>query len=159
MQFGGFYEKPVSIGMIFYVREAWRRVGFVMGLVEYKASMPNDDSIIPWKSPMFMPRKVARIFLKVTGVRVERLQDISREDVCREGIIPPHAKHDATGWEWTYNRDELVFVEKTGEMIPKYFLRLWDSINAKRDGGIYAWNNNPWVYVIEFERVDRDENI
>lgn len=74
-----------------------------------------------------MPRWASRITLGVVDVRVERLQEITTEDALAEGI----AKHE----QWT----------------PRVqFSELWDSINAKRG---YGWDSNPWVWVVEFQRV------
>ena len=82
---------------------------------------------------IFMPRWASRIMLEITKIRVKRVQDISEEDACREGIHcsfenSPHEKCD--------------LIEK--------FKALWDSLNAKRG---YGWESNPFVWVIEFKRV------
>lgn len=79
-----------------------------------------------WRPSIFMPRWASRITLRITKVRVQRLQAISEDDAAAEGI-PRHSG--------PYILD---------------FARLWDSINAKRG---YSWNSNPWVWVIEFEKV------
>ena len=80
-----------------------------------------------WKPSIHMPKVAARIFLKVIGVRVERLQDITEQGIKAEGITeewPPHA------------------MDK--------FQELWDSTTKE-----YRWETNPWVWVIEFERCDK----
>ena len=79
-----------------------------------------------WRPSVHMPREAARLFLRVTGVRVERLQDISEDDARAEGV-------------------QVIGC-------PEYwmeFAALWDSFYTKRD---YDWDTNPWVEVIEFER-------
>lgn len=85
-----------------------------------------------WRPSIFMPRWASRITLEITGVRVERLQDISHEDALAEG-----AKDEDAG--------------SYGFPVTSYaignFRLLWDSINAKRG---YSWESNPWVWVIEF---------
>jgi len=81
-----------------------------------------------WRPSIFMPRWASRITLEVTGVRVERLQDISEADAIAEGIERPNNP------VW-YAVDE--------------YQHLWDQINAKRA----PWASNPWVWVIEFKRV------
>lgn len=82
------------------------------------------------RSSIFMPRWASRITLKVTAIRVERLQDISEQDAIAEGVIPSIVGQ---------NLDHLQ--HRAG------FMALWDSINAKRG---YSWDSNPWVWVVEF---------
>ncbi len=74
-----------------------------------------------------MPRWASRLTLEVTGVRAERLQNITPEDAIAEGVPIDDAVHD--------------------------YSVLWDRINAKRKGGKYAWKKNPWVWVIEFKKL------
>ena len=84
-----------------------------------------------WKPSIHMPRWASRITLKVTGVRVERVQDITETDARAEGVSLMHL--DDLGQTWaTYRRG---------------FEALWDSINAKRG---YSWESNPWVWVVTF---------
>lgn len=91
-----------------------------------------------------MPREAARLLLRVKRVSVERLQDISQEDIEREGL-------------WYYSqkyRDEICIWRDCASAIQntriKYFKILWDSIYVKRG---YSFKSNPWVWVIEFERI------
>jgi hypothetical protein len=92
-----------------------------------------------WSPSIHMPRWASRLTLCITGVRVERLQNITDEDVCAE-----------TGWprEWPgpgpapYERD-----------LRGGFAEMWDEIHIKRPFG-FTWEHNPWVWVIEFERVE-----
>jgi hypothetical protein len=84
-----------------------------------------------WRSPLFMPRWASRIILEITGVRVERLQEITAKDIKSEGIF---IKETKVG-NWTFTS---VITD---------FAILWDSLNAKRG---YSWDFNPWVWVIEF---------
>lgn len=81
-----------------------------------------------WKPSIHMPRVASLITLEVTGVRVERLQDISDTDCVREGVTPAECT-DCDGWVNAYSR-------------------LWESIN-----GPDSWDANPWVWVIEFKRA------
>ena len=86
---------------------------------------------VKWRPSIFMPKNAARIWLKVKSVRVERVQDISDKESIAEGI--PNGAYAVN--------------PKTS------FRKLWDSINAKRDGGIYSWESNPWIWVVDFEVV------
>lgn len=100
-----------------------------------------------WKPSIFMPKEAARIFLKVTNVRVERLQDISEVDAIDEGI----RKCTLDGCEdlWENYNGFMGFYEAKDS-----FQSLWQSINAKK----HPWESNPWVWVYEFERIEKPEN-
>lgn len=96
-----------------------------------------------WRSAMFMPRWASRLTLEITGIRVERLQDITEEDAIAEGIIEPAPVHGkwcdpAKGREghWSYR---------------KPFADAWDKINSKRA----SFESNPFVWVISFKVIDR----
>lgn len=91
-----------------------------------------------WRSSRYMPRKAARLFLRVTDVRAERVRDISDEDAKAEGV------NVGIGW-----------AEKMEHSAAERYAKLWDNINAKRKGGIYAWEHNPWVWVYTFERIEK----
>lgn len=98
----------------------------------YKADYAkHDQEFTKWKSPRFMPKIAARLWLEITGIKVERLQEISREDALSEGIyrnLQEPAK---------YTNDPVYS-----------FQTLWDSINSKRG---FGWNKNPWVWVVKFK--------
>ena len=80
------------------------------------------------KSSIHMPRWASRITLDITDIRVERLQEISEEDAQAEGL-------------------KLL----QGGIVSEFAV-LWDSINGKK----YPWSSNPWVWVIEFKRINHD---
>jgi hypothetical protein len=84
-----------------------------------------------WKSPRFMPKWAARLWLEITELRVERLQDISTEDVIAEGLSTTLREHDAVC-----------------DLNDQYH-QLWDKINGKK-----SWDENPWVWVIGFKRLE-----
>ena len=92
-----------------------------------------------WKPSLFMPKVAARIWLKVTDVRVERLQDITSEQISREGVEVEYP-HVLNGEEKRYA-----------------FSTLWNSTIKKSDLDRYGWNASPWVWVIEFERCEKPE--
>ncbi len=104
-----------------------------------------------WRPSIHMPRKAARIFLRVTNVRVERLQDITEEDAIAEGISwLDEACYSNNGWTPT-----LYDTDSGGSPVFRDgFAVLWDSLNAKRG---YGWETNPWVWVIEFEKISKEE--
>jgi len=98
----------------------------------YKADSERDYTGI-WKPSIHMPREAARIFLQVTNVRVERLQDITEEDAIAEGMSKTLV-------------DGVTFISAKGK-----FHALWDTLYAKRG---HPWENNPWVWVYEFMRIE-----
>jgi hypothetical protein len=99
------------------------------GLRPYEAKQPV------WRPSIHMPRWASRILLEVTGVRVERLQDISEADAYAEGTF-------AGAYE--YDNGEGT------ETARESYQRLWDSLNAARG---YGWDVDPWVWVVEFRRI------
>ena len=120
-------------GQILWVRETWNSVG--LDNYVYRADYDNDFHQ-KWKPSIFMPRKAARLFLRVKRVGVEKIQEIATDDIIAEGIRDvPHNKY----------RDPIL---------RKSFSGLWDLINKKRG---YGWDVDPWVWVIEFESCSLPE--
>lgn len=120
-----------KVGDILYVRETWSKLTDAKGSarIVYKATdeYPFCTKYIckfRWKPSIHMPKEAARIFLKVNNVKVEKLQDMTQEDCIKEGC---------------------------GELSEEQFAEFWNSLNAKRG---YGWKVNPWVWVVEFERVE-----
>lgn len=99
-----------------------------------------------------MPKAAARIWLKVTDVRVERLKDITPEQILKEGIS-----------QEAINSYIRQMPEETGEWVKAAYLfkfsQLWDSAVNKKLVSLYGWDANPWVWVIEFERCERPKEI
>ncbi len=96
-----------------------------------------------WREASEMPRWASRITLRVTDVRVERLQEISYGDAIAEGI-----EQNILGWIDYSASDRLM--QSCGEGARSSFATLWDSINAKRG---FGWDVNPWIWVVSFEVV------
>lgn len=125
-------------GDILWVREAWATEATIdswldgINLYIYRVDY---DKPVPWKwrSPIYMPREAARLFLEVKSARAERVQAITEEDATAEGMSKTLV-------------DGVTFISAKGK-----FHALWDSINAKRG---YPYDANPWVWVIEFERTE-----
>lgn len=110
-------------------------------IILYKATQKIDfDYPIKWKPSIFMSKDVARIFLKIIDVRVERLNDISKVDAIEEGIRPEVTGDDLyenyanVGYRWIKAKES--------------YKSLWESINGE---GI--WELNPWVWVISFKEA------
>lgn len=160
---------PICPGDILYVRETWQcwrahryeataDIRFKAGGddVRLQFANGNTDSIDrldydtfvhkwfshngKWKPALFMPKEAARIWLKVTDVRVERLQEITIDDIRNEGLssMAVHAG------------DMEIAIEE--------WKNLWNSTIKKSDLDCYGWDANPWVWVIEFERCEKPQN-
>lgn len=131
------------IGDRLWVRETWfdnlcpRTPADGLNEVYYRADgeaheqFPGDYMDMRWTPSIHMPRWASRITLEVTGVRVERLNEIDADDVFAEGAL-------TTDYEWWH----------VDLMVRQQFQILWESIN-----GPGSWAANPWVWVIEFKRV------
>ena len=141
---------PCEIGDVLYVRETWNKVKLESESewhYEYRASCENpsyfsNGFMAEWRPSIHMPKEAARLFLRVTDVRVERLQDITSGQIDAEGCK-----------EWAYSA-------KTGELLPSgpsFFRIKWDRTIKPYDLPFYGWEANPWVWVIEFERISREE--
>ena len=153
---------PYQPGDIIYVRETWhkyiKRVGkgedcHLTEFYGYKASVKNsEDSNTPWKPSIHMPKEAARIWLKVTNVRVERLLRMSHEAARQEGI---HYCESPDGFTWKADTDmNNCYVTPSGA-----FEALWNSTINKADIDRYGFDANPWVWVIEFERCEKPQEV
>jgi len=132
-----FPECPYGqVGDVLYVRETWKQANTYYGAIAdykyiYKAGYEKEKGIQEeerWHPSVHMPREAARLFLKVTDVRVERLQEITYNDCLREGM-------------WNYGTDVDTLAA---------FQELWQNLNAKKG---YGWETNCWVWVVEFEKI------
>ena len=127
-----------QVGDILWVRETWGkdengeyvyRTNY--GTTEYDSFPP---SMFKWKPSIHMPKEAARIFLKVTNVRVERLQDITEEEAIKEGA-KAYGPNNCSG-----TSARIAFAE------------IWDKTTTEHE-----WRTNPWVWVIEFEKISKEE--
>ena len=110
----------------------------------YRADFEKRPKDIKWRPSLHMPKDAARIFLKVKSTRIERLQDITEEDAKAEG-----ANFDIRNPG--YN---VGFSEKISRSAIERFQNIWDSTTSNK---FYQWSNNPWVEVIELERIEKPE--
>lgn len=143
---------PHHPGDILWVRETWAEMpyGFVYRVDgEEPDGWDCDDR---WRPSIHMPRGAARIFLRVTGVRVERLQDIT--DYRAEGIHPSEDCEEC--FAVCGGCDPLNSPTGCDNEIDA-FAGLWDRTVKPADLPLYGWEANPWVFVIEFERISKDE--
>ena len=121
-------------GDILWVRETWTPVPD--GSYIYKASVECPDAWRgTWHPSIHMPKEAARLFLRVTGVRAELLQEITPEDIREEGAQGRHFQAPTRG----------------------AFADLWDRTVKPSDRSIYGWAADPWVWVIAFERCEKPE--
>ena len=128
-----------EVGDILYVRETWQSVPSVEddGIAYvYKASdngmdWQNNTEDWKWRPSIHMPKEAARIFLKVTDVRVERVQSISQQELIKEG----------------FNHND--YLQGDGAYI--HYSELWNALYGN-------WTENPWVWVYEFEVVPEAQN-
>lgn len=144
------YEPPriipqYQVGDILYVRETWNK--YCEGYF-YKASPEQKDKLPEyiqhhwgekWRPSIHMPKEAARIWIKVTNVRVERLQEITPLQCVKEGV------------------EETPLLEVGGEFVRGMFHDIWNSTIKKSDIDLYGWYANPWVWVIEFERCEKPQ--
>jgi hypothetical protein len=123
------------VGRRLYIKEAWAENDPPSGYVYRADCLPlgrvsgrelRHHREPTWGNPRFMPRKMARIFLAVTEIRIQKLQEISEADAIAEGVTIPYT-------DWTYG---AAFEAK------------WREIN-----GYKSWDANPWVFVIGFKKT------
>ena len=145
---------PYEVGDILYVRETWtdHYVPNEIGKPElqycYKADgvdikaecLPGENN--RWYPSIHMPKEAARIWLKVTDVRVERLQEITEDG----------AKEECANFK---NGKNVGLKEKMNRTAIERFAEIWNSTIKKSVLDIYGWEANPWVWVIEFKRYEK----
>ena len=142
-----FFKLPYQPGDILYVRETWKKAP--NGYYYYEDWQRNDIAdVTKWKPSIYMPKEAARIWLKVTDVRVERLQKITEDGAKAEGAI------DNRGFIHSPN-NEYDRIHTARE----HFAEIWNSTIKKSDLDRYGWDASPWVWVIEFERCEKPEGV
>lgn len=140
----GFYDDKPDVAWKNWhgIRDGVRKATWI----DYQADMDDarwrefNDDPWAWKPSIFMPRWASRITLEITGVRVERLNEITYDDAVSEGLV--------------YEDGVWSVDDKNGKTISRCvdprdtFMQLWSSINGRE-----SWDANPWVWVVEFQRI------
>jgi hypothetical protein len=147
-----------NIGDYLWVRETWAELtstGFsgIHGgemdcdYIVYRADYSDPKLIkkIKWKPSIHMPREASRITLEITGIRVERLQDISEQDAIAEGVTEALSEDLQSGCSFC-SRNYYEYKLYHAKWAFKF---LWNSIYSNK----HPWESNPWVWVIEFKVV------
>lgn len=158
------YVPPYQPGDILYVRETWCKGKVAYGeepdgrCVPFISQCPGEDDIIPkewairedigiedvvWRPSIHMPKEAARIFLRVTHVRLKWLQTITGDECAMEGVWPLYA--GPIGGREAYYKEA--------------FAKLWNSTIKPADLDAYGWDANPWVWVIRFERCEKPQEV
>lgn len=151
--------KPCYPGDILWVRETWtvwsRTLG-TMPAFHYKAD--GEDLVnVKWHPSIHMPKEAARIFLRVTNVRCERLQNMTEDDAFLEGYGGcPGAHAELPCWVGGEQCDCGYWY--CNHSVQEGFGRdIWDKTLKLKDIPEYCWDANPWVWVIEFERIEKKQ--
>lgn len=149
------FKEPYQIGDILYIRETWYKdIDRYMYKANYSVAekfYKNGKEIsMKWRPSIHMPKEAARIFLRITSVRAERLQEITDDEARKEGCgtgsdIEPN---DYAPDEWY----ELMGLSNNYDVAS--FAGLWNSTIKKEEQAKYGWEADPWVWVYEFERVE-----
>lgn len=166
---------PYQPGDILYVRETYGTYSTFNGhsyaykgdYIDFENSEKAKKLVKRWIPSIHMPREAARIFLRVTGVRVERLQEITEEQAVKEGVPAdwpmdkvycPICKGE--GLIGAVHSVSLGFMEVECphcEKVTSRFQNLWNSTIKPADLPLYGWDASPWVWVIEFERISKED--
>lgn len=137
-----FFKLPYQKGDLLYVRETWSEWtgGYLYKAWTEPFPQPGLFPGTKWKPSIHMPKEAARIWLKVTDVRVERLQDIDIKGIRNEGLASA-----------AVHAGDMDIALKEWEI-------LWNSTIDKSNIDTYGWEANPFVWVVEFERCDKPES-
>lgn len=177
-EYGGsikYVKPPYQPEDILYVRETWNK-----GLERYMYRADYSDTEkfyqggkeieMKWYPSIHMPKEAARIWLKCTDVRVERLQEITESGAKAEGIrgytkdgnLYKYAVTD-DWWIDYHNKHKEIVTGTWWQDMPRTakdaFSYLWNSTIKKSDLDLYGWNANPWVWTIEYERCEKPEGV
>ena len=119
----------------------------------YRATFDRSQGGIPWRSSIHMPKWACRLWLRVTDVRVQRVQEISAKDIIAEGAVV--RSHDVEAFAMIGANPKCPVSAFDNCVYPdlrSLWAAGWDSINSKRPG--CSWADNPWVWAVTFERTE-----
>lgn len=171
-------KPPYQPGDVLYIRETWSKDKNEELVYRTNYGTTEDDSFPPsmfrWRPSIHMPKEAARLFLRVTGVKAERLQDITENGAKAEGMVYTDFGMYQPSWKASVDGGKTFYPAKEqhhfgwnsgsakgpGECFPTSrgaFAHLWDSTVNKSDLDHYGWSANPWVWVISFERTARPD--
>lgn len=143
-----------KVGDILWVRETFaKKVNLSDDGYEtqylFKASSELKEGFTNWKPSIHMPMIVARIWLEITSIRVERLNDIHEVGAIAEGI---QIIYDSALRKNRFRRYPISEPLRTCNTPIESFQTLWESINGPK-----SWNSNPWVWVIQYKQIEKPE--
>lgn len=165
LAFGGkganvyYIKPPYKVGDILYVRETWANTwtpdgeeGFIYKADGKPKEFPywgnaNQCKYEVWIPSIHMPKEAARTFLKVTSVKVERLQDITDEGCYQEGI-------SGTSFYDEAEHIQIAGIGLNDSLERAAFSLLWNS-TVKKNDSVNLYKSNPWVWVINFEKIEK----
>lgn len=128
------------------------------GCYIYRADHPTPERII-WRPSIHMPKAAARIWRRVTEIKIQRLQEMTLDDFIKEGVFPEGPEECNCAWKHS-GCPESSCTNRVAYLQERYrfpFSHLWDSTIPKEQRDIYGWAANPWVWVIEYERCEKPE--
>lgn len=126
-----------------YIPRVWYKASSPnLEWVQYPSDRPSSEKV-PWKSPLFMPKRLARIWLRLKDVRVEQLRDISQEDAKAEGVLQMPHRPDGIGNCKRHSDGSVI-----RDCYVCAFRVLWNKINGSKG---FGWDSNPFVWVLQYE--------
>lgn len=147
-----YFKLPYLIGDVLYVRETWHEspAGTYLYKTDNNGNLSNGH-VYKWNPSIHMPKAAARLFLRITDVRVERLQDITTDQAIKEGA-------------WTMENACPFSIKHVSHETARThaiaaFAYLWDPLIKKSELSIYGWDANPYVWVYEFDVISKSEAV
>lgn len=165
--------RAIAAGDVLWVRETWYPrpdpPGGAMFRADWKppgtgimAALTAGPMTVPWKSPLFMPRAMARILLQVTEVRIEPLQAITEADAKAEGVEPERDEHGVPIVIPPGDKPSPIeYVERSGNAMQDiraalayrpHYAAFWDTLHQKTGT---KWHDNPEVAVVCFKPFEK----